>query len=298
MTLEQFRYKHRDADPRHAVVNQLPDRKTWMTLRLIERMDPYISRDANKYLWKNHRSLMTDLHLAKHFHMFERAEELSARVRELSDGHLRFSAAKFFTEHCGWGWGGAALEKRDVEYVSGGYVLRDYDDPLRYPAVRTVRIPVAIMDVYRCGNRIRIPVFGTAAQSLDGSTVLPDAAADILLHPVLSDGELVGVMFAGYSDCGKETVFHGTDSFALLCYAIKNTALFLTGELYEEAETAYERELQRLAAKTKQARTNPSWDDIYRQPEPSDWDSTLETLDALGYDVDLYLDRTYYEYDY
>lgn len=299
MTLGQFEYRYRNIKPCDVVSGQLPDMGVWGSLRLLKRMDFYIDKNVQKHLMRDHRSLMADLSLARSFGMYQRVDELSKRVKELSDGYLRFSAAKFFTEHCGWAWGGASLESRDVSYVSGDYVIHGDDAPPDGPVVQAARFQVALMDVYRCGNRIQIPAVGLGVYNPKIGEVFPDAVADVILYPVISKGVLDHVVLAGYAVCGVEVLLGGESSLDLLNYAVRNTERYLTGELYRAAEDAsrkaWERSLAEAAAKRREQRRN-RWK-VDRCPEPSDWDSEVETLEALGYDVEKYIhDRDYWMY--
>lgn len=291
MTLGQFEYRYRDKKPGEAVLCQLPDMGVWMSLRLLQRVDSYIGRNVQKRLLRDHRSLMADFSLARSFGMYQRVDELSKRVKELSDGYLRFSAAKFFTEHCGWDWGGASLVSRDVSYVSGDYVIHGDYAPPDEPIVRTARFQVALMDVYRCGNRIQIPAIGLGVYNHKIGEVFPDAVADVILYPVISNGILDHVVLAGYAGYGGEVLLDGENSLDLLNYAVRNTERYLTGELYRAAEDAsrkaWKRSLAEAAAKRRERRRN-RWK-VDRCHEPSDWDSEVETLEALGYDVEKYI---------
>lgn len=286
MMLGQFEYRYRDVKPGEAVWNQLPDMGVWKSLRLKGRVDSYVDRNVSRRLMREHRSLMADLQLARSFGMYRRADELSRRVRELSDGYLRFSAAEFFTEHCGWAWGGASLEWRDVSYVSGDYVLHGDYAPADVPVVCTVHVPVAVMDVYRCGNRICIPVVGAAVESLGDCAPLPEAVPDVLLFPVLRGSVLTYVLFSGYTECGRGILLGDGDA-GLLAAAAKNTERYLTGELYRAAEESSRRawllDLERAAAD----RQRRMWRDSI--PEKTDWDNEAETLEAMGYDSDVYV---------
>lgn len=299
MTLGQFEYRYRDKRPVEAVLCQLPDMGVWGSLRLLKRMDFYIDKNVQKHLMRDHRPLMADFSLARSFGMYQRVDELSKRVKELSDGYLRFSAAKFFTEHCGWAWGGASLESRDVSYVSGDYVIHGDDAPPDGPVVQAARFQVALMDVYRCGNRIQIPAVGLGVYNPKIGEVFPDAVADVILYPVISKGVLDHVVLAGYAGCGGEVLLDGENSLDLLNYAVRNTERYLTGELYRAAEDAAMEAWKRSraeAAARRRERQRDRWE-VDRCHEPSDWDSEVETLEALGYDVEKYIhDRDYWMY--
>ncbi len=291
MTLDQFKYRHRDDKPDYAVWNQLPDMGVWGSLRLLERMDSCIDRNVQRRLMRDHRPLMTDLSLARNFSMYWRADELSKRVKELSDGYLRFSAAKFFTEHCGWSWGGASLGFRDVSFISGDYVLYDDEGYDRAPSVKTVRIPVAMMDVCRCGNRIRIPVMCACVEKPGARPSHPDVVADVLLYPILEDGALSGVLMSGYTECGREVLFSGKSSWDMLRIAAVDTRRYLTGEMYD----AYRRLRKERQEKLRGNYWKNRWErEMYRHHEPPDRSGELDTLEALGYDTDDYIWDTYY----
>ncbi len=296
MTLGQFRYKYSGINPKYVVWGQLLDTSNWGSLRLGEKIDSYIDKNVQKYLMREHRDLMTDLHLAKYFGMHSREKELSARVKELSDRRQMFSAAKFFTEHCGWGWGGASMKFLDVDYVSGDYVICSDDGPACTPSIKTVRIPVAVMDVYRCGNRIPLCIYGNVYESAETAVPLPDAVSDVLLYPVIVEGTLVSVLLYGYSEYGKGVLLKGDDIGSVLHYAAENTERYLTGALYRIARDDYRREERARIERFKARRESWEWE-AYSHPEPREWYSELDTLEALGYDVDAYLERRHYYWD-
>ncbi len=187
--------------------------------------------------------------------------------------------------------GGASLGSCDVSYVSGNYVLHgDYAHPDE-PIVRTTRFLVALMDVYRCGNRIQIPAIGLGVYNPKIGGVFPDAVADVILYPVISNGVLDHVVLAGYAERGVEVPLDGENSLDLLNYAVINTERYLTGALYRAAEDAsrkaWERSLAEAAPKRRERQRNRR--KVDRCPEQSDWDSEVETLEALGYDVEKYI---------
>lgn len=184
----------------------------------------------------------------------------------------------------------------DVDYVSGDYVICSDDGPACTPSIKTVRIPVAVMDVYRCGNRIPLCIYGNVYESAETAVPLPDAVSDVLLYPVIVEGTLVSVLLYGYSEYGKGVLLKGDDIGSVLHYAAENTERYLTGALYRIARDDYRREERARIERFKARRESWEWE-AYSHPEPREWYSELDTLEALGYDVDAYLERRHYYWD-
>ncbi len=220
----------------------------------------------------------------------EKGKELFSKyqLRYMKD-RREFMASFFFEKFCGWKWGGAGMYLVNKTLVEGSY----FDDD--GPHLIDLYVPVAVMEVFIDGERVEFSAYGGYEfDDRDGHYDYPDAVPDVTLCCVRRPGRTFTPVMTEFCVGGDRHSF-GDGRIIPWDMLEDNTWYYLSGnmEMDYDIECMEDERLDSYEGQLEQMRI----DKYERERCRDDWDNEIETLDALGYDTDRYLeDRDWWMY--